>query len=159
MTIIQFSSAVRRIQPAYALARTTHAPNLTVAIPDWRDARSADGCRPRGVSTYVDKFEQFVVFAGDIPSNQITADLVESYKLHLHKRGLESSTVRHASADPSSQPPSARRSSVGSDSSDFISSRSFMAQLPLRRTIFGRNAPYRRSYHTLPAEQLHARPG
>ena len=90
------SSAVRRIQPAYALARTTHAPNLTVAIPDWRDARSADGCRPRGVSTYVDKFEQFVVFAGDIPSNQITADLVESYKLHLHKRGLESSTVRHA---------------------------------------------------------------
>ena len=96
MTIIQFSAAVRRIQPAYALATTTHTPNLTTAIPDWRDARSADGCRPRGVSTYVDKFEQFVVFAGDIPANQITADLVESYKLHLHKRGLEPSTVRHA---------------------------------------------------------------
>jgi integrase len=96
MTIIQFSAAVRRIQPAYALATTTRSPNLTTAIPDWRDARSADGCRPRGVSTYVDKFEQFVVFAGDIPANQITADLVESYKLHLHKRGLEPSTVRHA---------------------------------------------------------------
>jgi len=94
MMIIQFSSAVQRIRPAYALA--THSPNVTALIPDWRDARSADGCRPRGVSTYVDKFEQFVAFAGDIPSNQITADLIESYKLHMHKRGLEHSTVRHA---------------------------------------------------------------
>ena len=28
MTIIQFSAAVRRIQPAYALATTTHSPNF-----------------------------------------------------------------------------------------------------------------------------------
>jgi len=48
------------------------------------------------VSTYVDKFEQFIAFATDIPCNQITADLIESYKLHMHKRGLEHSTVRHA---------------------------------------------------------------
>jgi len=42
MMVIQFSSAVRRIQPAYACATIAHAPNITAVIPDWRDARSAD---------------------------------------------------------------------------------------------------------------------
>ena len=69
---------------------------MSTVIPEWRDARSANGYRPQGVSAYISKLELFIAFAGDIPINQISAELIESYKVSMHKRGLEDSTVRHA---------------------------------------------------------------
>jgi len=91
MAIINFQQATRRMQPA----RTPSAARITALIAPWLASRAADGCRPRGVATYRAKLGQFVDFAGDIAAARIDARLIEAYKIHLHERDLEASTVRH----------------------------------------------------------------
>lgn len=65
-------------------------------IPTWRTSRLADGLRPRGVSSYVAKMEQFLTWSGDLATSAITSELIQRYKVALYERGLAAGTIRHS---------------------------------------------------------------
>lgn len=91
MDIINFERAVRRLRPDAA----SDGPSIEMLLPLWISDRRADGKRPRGVLSYEDVFRRFIRFAGDIPVDQISTELVKDYKRDLMSR-ISPGTARHA---------------------------------------------------------------
>lgn len=86
VSVIAFPAAATRVS----------AQSVTSLIPAWRISRLADGHRPRGVASYVAKVEQFVAWCGDLAPREISADLIQRYKVALYERELAMGTIRHS---------------------------------------------------------------
>lgn len=95
MTIISFEARAKRHRAGLAVARRRN-PTIAALLPEWLAARKADGFRERGIRSYGDKLGQFIDFAGDISPREITADLVEAFKLDMSSRELAAGTIRNA---------------------------------------------------------------
>lgn len=92
--LIDFRSSVSRLQPTY-FASAKRATTLSRLLPLWLDTRRSDNRRPRGITTYQDKFEQFIAFAGDIAVEKIDEALVKDFKRDTAQR-CAPGTVRNA---------------------------------------------------------------
>lgn len=85
MAIINFAQAIRRWRQ----------PTLTTLKDAWLADRRSDNKRPRGIANYADVFARFIAFAGDIPPQDVTEELIKDYKRDLMGR-VAPGTARHA---------------------------------------------------------------
>jgi site-specific recombinase XerD len=93
MGVIDFQQAARRLrqkQASMALPAT-----LGELLSAWLRDRRADNKRPRGVENYEDVFRRFIRFSGDIPVEELTTELIQTYKVDLMQR-VSAGTARHA---------------------------------------------------------------
>lgn len=91
MKIINFQQAARQLQ----VDVPSQDQAVETLLPLWIRDRRADGNRPRGVLSYEDVFRRFIRFAGNIPVDQISTELVKDYKRDLMSR-VSPGTARHA---------------------------------------------------------------